>query len=224
MKLRRAVAFDLDGTLLDTLGDLATSVNAVVMKEGYREVTHEEFKIFVGSGVRELFNRLLASQEAVLPPAEKEALLTRWTNEFRQVYNEHLLDTTKPYPGIERLISDLKQAGIPMAVLTNKPEEAAKKLIYSSFPEGTFCAVLGMRPELQPKPARSYAARLEEETGIPLEDWWMVGDSDVDMLTAVNSGMGAIGVTWGFRSVEELQRAGAKALLNKPHDFTWMVG
>ena len=206
----KAVLFDLDGTLLDTLADLAYSANLAL--KARRLPTHrvEAYKDFIGDGVEKLVER-------ALPPNERSPESVRLlSGEMRAVYRDNWSRSTEPYPGIRRLLRSLAERKIALAVFSNKPDEFAKISVAHFFVDTEFASVLGARPEAPLKPHPQGALEIAGRLGQAPEQCLFLGDSTVDMQTAVAAGMYPVGACWGFRSAEELAQAGAKRLLEEP--------
>lgn len=201
----RTVIFDLDGTLLDTIGDLAGAGNWVCRKNGWPEHSLEEFKTMVGHGIPNLVSRF-SPPEMQSPLFQLNAL-----TDFNAYYSEHSMDLTKPYAGIVELLEQLKAAGVQMAVYSNKADLFSQKMIAHFFPD-TFDFVLGKRQAMPVKPDPTGARFVLEQLGAEQKQTLFVGDSDVDIQTAHNASLPACGVTWGFRSKESLIEAGADFL------------
>ena len=210
-----AAMFDMDGTLVDSLADLADSANETMRSFGVAEHTTEEYRYFVGNGARKLMERALPKNLAADAATVDEAL-TR----YKKIYREgHLLTKTMPYPGILELLGQLRAKNIPCAVLTNKPHEAALIIAEKLFPAATFCAVVGDKPNMPRKPDPTNALKIVQSISVKPAEVAYFGDSDADMLLAQNAGFLPIGVLWGFRPREELEANGAKILLNNPADI-----
>ena len=199
--------FDLDGTLLDTLQDLATSVNYALRQHRMPEHSIDDVRRFVGNGVRRLME--LAVPEGTADPAFEAAFAT-----FREYYMEHSLDTTRPYDGIPELIHELKQRGCRMAVVSNKMMAATQELVHHFFPEIEVAIGEHEAEGIRKKPAPDtvFAAMKQLGQGSAV----YVGDSDVDLATARNSGLPCISVLWGFRDREFLLAHGATTFVEKP--------
>lgn len=210
MKIK-TIIFDLDGTLLDTLGDLGDAVNAALQEKGYPMRTDDEIRNFVGNGVATLMRRAVpegTAQDTV------ETCLAR----FRAHYDKHMMNRTAPYAGIPALLQELKAKGIVMGVLSNKYDPAAKALTAHYFP-GDITQTFGERTGVARKPDPAAVLEMLQILGAERETTLYVGDSDVDMQTAGNARLFAVGVTWGFRSREALEAAGADALVDHPSDI-----
>lgn len=201
----RTVIFDLDGTLLNTIGDLAGAGNWVCRKNGWPEHSLEEFMTMVGHGIPNLVSRF-SPPEVQSPLFQMNAL-----TDFNEYYSQHNMDLTKPYPGIVELLAQIKAEGIRMAVYSNKADQFSQEIIAHFFP-GTFDFVLGKRKEFPVKPDPAGVKFVLEQLGAKREETLFVGDSSVDIQTAHHADLKACGVTWGFRSKESLIEAGADFL------------
>lgn len=201
----RTVIFDLDGTLLNTIGDLAGAGNWVCRKNGWPEHSLEEFMTMVGHGIPNLVSRF-SPPEVQSPLFQMKAL-----TDFNEYYSQHNMDLTKPYPGIVELLAQIRAEGIRMAVYSNKADQFSQEIIAHFFP-GTFDFVLGKRKEFPVKPDPAGVKFVLEQLGAKREETLFVGDSSVDIQTAHHADLKACGVTWGFRSKESLIEAGADFL------------
>jgi phosphoglycolate phosphatase len=205
--------FDLDGTLLDTLGDLAASVNYSMRTHGMPEHSVDEVRLFVGNGVRRLMERAVPGGAA--HPAFEAAFAT-----FRRHYMEHSLDTTRPYEGIPELLQELKRRGRHTAVVSNKFDAATKELCRHFFPDTIDVAVGEHEAEgIRKKPAPDTVLQALSQLGVGQEGAVYVGDSDVDIQTARNSGLPCISVLWGFRNREFLLAHGAETFVSQPSEL-----
>lgn len=197
--MKKLVIFDLDGTLLNTIADLALSTNYALDKLGYPTHEVEAYNFMVGNGINKLFER-------ALPEGEKtEENVLRVRKEFVPFYDMHNADESRPYPGIPELLSRLQDAGIQVAVASNKYQAATQKLITHYFPTIKFTAVFGQRDGVNVKPDPTIVFDILKIANIEKNDVLYVGDSGVDMQTAANAGVTACGVTWGFRPRAELE-------------------
>jgi len=208
-----AVIFDLDGTLLDTLADLSDSMNAALRQLGFPTHDMEEYRYFVGDGMGTLARRVLP------PDCCDEATVTRSIQLMSAEYNCRWNVKTKPYPGIEKLLDELEAAGIQMAVFSNKPDAFTKMMIPALLSRWNFYPVLGARPGVPVKPNPQGAVEITKILGIAPERFLYVGDTNTDMCTATAAGIYAVGVTWGFRKIEELLEHGAKSIIQRPSDL-----
>ena len=205
--------FDLDGTLLDTLGDLASSVNYALRMHDMPERTVEEVRCFVGNGVRLLMER------AIPGGAENPSFETSFAT-FRQHYMAHSLDTTKPYEGIPEMLSALKGQGRRTAVVSNKFMSATQELIRHFFPDTIEVAIGEHEAEgIRKKPAPDTVVEALRQLGVGKEGAVYVGDSDVDIMTARNAGLPCISVLWGFRDRDFLIKHGAKTFISAPSEL-----
>jgi phosphoglycolate phosphatase len=208
-----AVLFDLDGTLLDTLADLADAVNHVLSELGFPSHSLEAFRDLVGEGLPKLIER-------ALPAGAGEEVRAEALAGVRARYAERLIVETRPYPGIVDLLDELTRRGLGMAVISNKPEAATQALVRQLLGRWAFAAVLGHRPDRPRKPDPAAALEAARALAVEPSRCVFVGDSWIDMATARGAGMLPVGVTWGFRSREELLGAGARALIDRPLDLT----
>jgi len=197
--MKQLVIFDLDGTLLNTIADLAHSVNYALQENGYPIHQTEEYNFFVGNGIDKLFERALPEGEKT----EENILKIRKT--FLPYYNEHNTDYSSPYSGIPELLNKLQLKGIKLAVASNKYHEATQKLIAFYFPDIHFVEVLGQREGINAKPDPGVVYDILAKAGMEKENILYVGDSGVDMQTAKNANVTSCGVSWGFRPRTELE-------------------
>lgn len=203
--------FDLDGTLLSTLADLAASTNYALRTHHMPERSLDEVRRFVGNGVKKLMER--AIPDGLNNPLFEETFAT-----FRQHYMQHNLDTTQPYPGIMQLLEQLKAEGKNIAVVSNKFYAATRELCRHFFGDLVPVAI-GEREDIRKKPAPDTVIEALRELGVDKEGAVYIGDSDVDIMTAKNSGMPCVSVLWGFRDKEFLLENGATTLIYQPEDM-----
>ena len=203
--------FDLDGTLLSTLADLAASTNYALRTHHMPERSLDEVRRFVGNGVKKLMER--AIPDGLNNPLFEETFTT-----FRQHYMQHNLDTTQPYPGIMQLLEQLKAEGKNIAVVSNKFYAATRELCRHFFGDLVPVAI-GEREDIRKKPAPDTVIEALRELGVDKEGAVYIGDSDVDIMTAKNSGMPCVNVLWGFRDKEFLLEHGATTLISQPEDM-----
>ncbi len=189
--------FDLDGTLIDSVQDLAAAGNHTLAQHGYPVHPVDAYYAFVGNGIGKLMERALPEEES----CRAESLL----DDFRAYYNLHLCDNTRPYPGVPELLSALQSKGAKIAVASNKYQKATETLVAALFPDMRFASVHGQREGVARKPDPEVVFEIAAETGTAIEDVVYVGDSDVDMRTADNAGVRAIGVSYGFCKREVLE-------------------
>lgn len=195
---KRLAIFDLDGTLLNTIADLATATNQALEACGFPTHPIEAYPFFVGNGINKLFERALPAE------ARTEENVLRIRAHFLPYYDEHNADLSRPYPGIPQLLENLQAAGIQVAVASNKYHRATEKLIRHYFPTIRFAAILGQREGVPIKPHPQIVEDILALVPVSKEEVIYIGDSGVDMQTALNAGVESIGVTWGFRPREEL--------------------
>ena len=204
------IIFDLDGTLLDSLRDIADSANHVLLSLNQPTYGYERYQTLVGDGVRKLFERALADAGTVLD----ELLLDDCMRRFVDHYAANLSIHTRPYDGVTRLVESLAAGGTRLAILSNKPDALTKRLVSHHFGDGAFWPVLGQRDSVARKPDPAGVLEIAREWGVAADRIAYVGDTNTDMLTANAAGCFAIGVTWGFRSKEELIRSGADQVVD----------
>ena len=205
--------FDLDGTLLDTLTDLAASCNYALRTHGMPEHSIDDVRRFVGNGVRKLMERAIPDGEA--NPDFEATFAT-----FREYYMQHSLDTTKPYPGIEDALTELKARGCRLAVVSNKMMAATVELCSHFFPDTIEVAIGENEAEgIRKKPAPDTVFAALKRLGVSGDNAVYVGDSDVDLATAHNSNLPCISVLWGFRDRDFLLDHGATTLITSPKEL-----
>ncbi|MBE6783833.1 MAG: HAD family hydrolase [Ruminococcaceae bacterium] len=207
----KLIIFDLDGTLLDTLEDLVDSANAMLSHFGFEKRTVDEIRQFVGNGMRNLVERCLPYKIA-------EDEYEKCYEFFRTSYNKNMQNKTKPYDGIIELLEKLQSMGIKSAVVSNKNDDAVKKLCSDYF-GNLVSAAIGRKDGIPAKPDPTMVFSVIESFGVEKEDCIFVGDSDTDILTAKNAGLVSTGVLWGFRDRKVLAQAGADIIIEKPEDF-----
>ena len=215
MKAKKAVLFDLDGTLVDTIRDIAAALNAMLERQGLPAQDLDGVRGMVGWGVRQLVAQ-------AVPGADAETL-TALTAEVMEHYARFPVVHSTAYPGIPELLAALRARGIATAVLTNKPHPLALVTVARIFPQHPFELVLGDRPEVPHKPDPAAALEICKALGIEPGEALFVGDSEVDVQTAHNAGMACVGVIWGFRGEAELRRAGAEVLVERAEQILELV-
>ena len=206
----RAAIFDLDGTSADTLNDIAGAMNRSLRLHGLPEHPVADYRYMVGNGIKTL---------AVRAVGERRELAQAVQAEYQRYYSAHALDTAAPYPGIAELLRALVRADIAVCVLSNKPHPDTCAVIRHFFPDVPFAVVRGQLPEVPVKPDPTGAQLIAQELGLAPEVCVYLGDTSVDMRTAVAAGMHPVGVTWGFRTPEELTRSGAARLIAHPMEL-----
>jgi phosphoglycolate phosphatase len=212
---KKAILFDLDGTLLDTLQDLADSGNEVLAARGFPSHPVDAYCTFIGNGMMNLVRDIFPDGHRPDEGQETDQVLV----EYREAYGRNWKNTTRPYEGINELLDTLTEQRIPIGILSNKAHDFTEKCVDAFLSNWNWDVVLGAREGIPKKPDPAGAIEAAERLGVTAADCWFVGDSDVDMFTAVNAGMHAIGVNWGFRSAEELRAAGAEIVIQNPAEL-----
>lgn len=215
--MKKLIIFDLDGTLLNTIADLAHSTNYALNKLGYPTHEIEKYNFMVGNGIDKLFERALPEGEK-----SKENVL-RVRKEFVPYYDVHNADDSRPYSGMPELLAYLQASGIQIAVASNKYQAATQKLIDHYFPEIHFTAVFGQREGVKVKPDPTVVFDILEVAKVTKEDVLYVGDSGVDMQTAANAGVTACGVTWGFRPRTELEEFSPQYIVDTAEEIKRLI-
>ena len=206
----RAVCFDLDGTLLDTLADLADAMNRALAKHDLPVHPVDAYRTFVGNGLATLVHR-------AAPAAEEDAdLADKLIAGMRDEYAKRWAERTRPYEGIPQMLDAIVARGLPMAILSNKPHDFTQLCVAELLPHWSFQCVQGVSDDVPPKPDPTGAAKVAAALGAGPEEILYVGDSDTDMKTANAAGMFAVGVLWGFRNADELNANGARRLVAAP--------
>lgn len=209
------VIFDLDGTLLNTIDDLADTGNHVCELHGWPTHTVAEFKLMVGNGIPKLVERFA-------PQGTSQEVLDQAFQEFMDWYGVHKEDKTAPYAGMPEVTKALREAGVSIAVLSNKADVMAGPVVEHYY-QGIFPVVQGALPGLPTKPDPTLLHKLMDRLGATQEDTLFVGDSNVDIRTAKNGGLTGCGVLWGFRSREELEAAGADVIVSTPQELLDLI-
>lgn len=209
----KAILFDLDGTLIDSLADIATSVNRMLAEHGLPLQPTEVFPRYIGDGVRILVERVLPAE--ILATADIGALVDAYQRHYSAAWN----DQTRPYEGFPAVLHTLHARGLMLGVLSNKPQAFTRLCCDHFFPDVPFAAVLGARDGVPRKPDPTAALDLLRQWGIAPPDSVYVGDSGLDMEMATRAGMLPVGVRWGFRGEDELLAAGAKQVISAPADL-----
>jgi phosphoglycolate phosphatase len=210
----QAIILDVDGTLLDTLRDLADSMNSTLRHFGFPVHKLEKYKYFVGDGLENLVRRSLPDSAKTDP-----GLISRCIEMMQQIYERNWNVKSRPYPGIPELLDALTARGLKMAVLSNKPHELTQKAIEGLLPAWRFEVVMGERPPVPRKPDPSSALEIANRLGVEPARFLYLGDTATDMKTANAAAMYAVGALWGFRNAEELIESGAKKLIAKPAEL-----
>lgn len=207
--------FDLDGTLLNTLDDIADSVNIMLGREGYPPRTREDIREFIGNGAKNLVRK-------ALPDDVSEEEVTRCLSVYRKIYLDNMFQKTGPYDGIEETLKKLKHLGVKIGVVSNKPNDATKEMCKFYF-GGILDAVIGDNPDRKKKPAPDNIFEVLRLLGSDKATTLYIGDSDVDMETAKNAGLDCAGVTWGYRSEETLTDHGADYIIDEPEQLIRLI-
>jgi len=208
----KALIFDLDGTLLDTIADLTDSMNIALNHLGFPGHDVNACKMFVGDGVEMFAFRALPENSRDQDMVQKCASL------MRQEYKKRWAKKTRPYKGIPELLEELTRQNLKMAILTNKPDDAAKEMVAELLSKYRFHPVIGAQSSVPKKPDPTSAIHISEQLRVSPERFLYLGDTGTDMRTAQRAGMSAVGVLWGFRSAEELEHAGAEVLVKHPRE------
>ena len=213
----KLIIFDLDGTLCDTMDDLRTAMNGMLVKLGYKTRTRSELLKFINNGAREFVRRSLPKDVQGVEFMVDSALQI-----YGQEYAKCYCQKTKAFEGIKAMLMELKGSGYKLAVLSNKQDEFAKNIVYSVFDKGLFDYVAG-QTGLPTKPNPAGAFNIARQLGVRPNKCVIVGDSDVDVKTAINAEMQIIGVSWGYRDEEVLRSAGAINIASKPSDIIEII-
>ncbi len=209
----KAALFDLDGTLLDTLEDIADSMNNVLKQHGFPEHPIASYKITVGLGVRNLVTQCLPEEARI------DHTIQACFDAFMREYGDNPVKKTKPYPGVLEMLSALTAKSIPFAILSNKNDPLTQKIVPLALPGIRFGVVQGSRPDVPKKPDPYSALAIAKRLGVEPSQMLYAGDSGIDMETANRAGMFALGVLWGFRDKDELVSNGSHALVSTPEEI-----
>lgn len=213
----KCVVFDLDGTLVNSLFDLADSVNKALAKQGLPVHPYDSYKNFVGNGRAKLIERAMGDFAA------DEQLLKAVTRDYDEDYLVHCLDKTRPYDGVVEMLSELQKNNVRINVLSNKPDEFVNKMLAKLFPGITFNLAWGKKSDFAPKPDPASLFALLKELSVDKSDCIYVGDSNVDVITAKNAGVDFCGVLWGFRTKEELVTEGAEITVSTADELLKVI-
>lgn len=213
----KLIVFDLDGTLINSLEDLADSANHVLTEHGFPTHPVDAYRYFVGDGVRKLIERILPAEQ------RNNAQIEHCKAEFVDYYKIHMEDKTSVYEGITELLKALKAHGLKIAVATNKVHSAVAPLMAKYFPGIQFDSLIGQREGIPVKPAPQIMFDILKETDCSASEALHVGDTATDMQLAHNAGVTPVGVLWGYRPLKELQEAGAKFIIEKPKELLGLV-
>jgi phosphoglycolate phosphatase len=208
--LTQLAIFDLDGTLIDSLGDLADAMNAVLKDRAHHVHPRNSYRHFVGDGIEMLVRRALP------PEAVDQTDVPAVVQQMRREYSTRWTATTRPFPGIPELLAELASNEARTAILSNKPDGPTREIVGELFPDDPFAIVRGARDGVPLKPDPTAALEVVSELGVRPERSVFVGDTSIDMKTGRNAGMRTVGVTWGFRDADELLDAGAEHIIDAP--------
>ncbi|MDR2632269.1 MAG: HAD family hydrolase [Treponema sp.] len=213
----KAIIFDLDGTLVDTIADIAASMNRALELHGFPRLNPQEYTSKVGWGIHRL--ALLTLPPAIQQSGEAQSIAAAVAKDATRFYTEQPLVYSSPYPGIRELVAELKKRGLKTAVLTNKPDPVARLVLNALFPPGSFQHIQGDRLRLPRKPdPRATGELLKALESAPAESM-LVGDSEIDMEAAHAVGCYAVGVSWGFRPCPVLEQSGADRIIHRPEEL-----
>lgn len=212
----KAVLFDLDGTLVNSLDDLADSVNYSLSKFGLPEHKTEEFKYFAGNGIAKMVER------AIPADLRGTSVYKKVLDVFFKYYSVHFADNTKPYGGLKELVCDLKQMGIKIAVVTNKAQQIAENVVKTAYGD-IFDIICGKQENAPLKPDPYGAISVMRELGVSNSECIFLGDSSIDMETGINCGALPVGVLWGYRTADELLKSGAKYIIGNPEELLGII-
>jgi phosphoglycolate phosphatase len=212
------VIFDLDGTLVDTLEDIADAMNRVLALEGAAGHTYEEYRYLIGHGIRNLVT------QALPPESRDEATIARCFERMIEDYGRNALVKTRVYDGVPELVRELRMAGVPLAIHSNKADAPTQAIVAALLHPADFVQIAGARPEAPLKPDPAVALAIAARFGLPPARVAYLGDSLVDMRTATAAGMVAVGAAWGFRTPRELTESGAAAVIDAPLDLLDLRG
>ena len=214
----KAIIFDLDGTLIDTLEDIGNAVNRVLTERAFPPHPMDAYRYFVGDGSAMLVRRALPVRARV------EETITECFEAFLEEYGKTWKEKTRPYDGIPELLDALTEKRLKLAVLSNKPHELTKRCVSELLANWRFDAVLGQRDQVPKKPDPAGALEVAERLHVPPKQFLFIGDSAVDIKTAIGAAMFPVGVLWGFRPAEELKENGAQALVSRPQEVLNLLG
>lgn len=213
----KGVIFDLDGTLVDSLVDIADSMNRVLTSYGFPTHSLIAYQYFIGNGIRNLVREALPGEE------REENRISQCFEAMMEDYSQHCVDKTVPYPGVIELLDELNRRGIKCAVFSNKVDELTKKVVATYFPRQRFEVVIGSRFDIPRKPNPEGAFFISDIIRISTSELLFVGDTSVDMQTAKNAQITSVGVKWGYRTEEELLKNGAQNLIGNPLELLQLL-
>lgn len=214
----KACIFDLDGTLGDTLESLVYSVGKTLEEMGLSQITDDQCRSFIGNGARYLIQHSIEAAGDVGASRLEEGMEV-----YSRIFDENCTYNAEPYEGIPELLNVLKEKGIKMAVLSNKPHKQTVKVVHAMCGNELFDYIQGQKEEFPRKPDPASVYYVVEQLGIPLEECLYIGDSEVDVLVGKNAGIKTIAVSWGFREKEELKAAGAEYIIDKAEELLQFI-
>ncbi len=209
----KAILFDLDGTLLDTLQDIADACNAALTRHGFPAHPVNAYRYFVGDGVEALITRVVPRSNH--DPARLASVLAA----YREEYHRRWKATTQPYAGVPEMLDELTRRKITLTVLSNKPDDFTRRCVTELLPHWSFSMVMGASKDYPPKPDPASALQIVKTLDIPADEFVYLGDTATDMQTAISAGMLPVGALWGFRTSEELTASGARHLVSHPREL-----
>ncbi len=215
--MNKLVVFDLDGTLIDSLPDIVISINAMLKKFGHKTREYNEIKRFIGNGAKKLVEDAL---DQTLCEKEFNTRLEYYNN----LYTSSSSPNTKVFDGIMEVLRELKEKGIKLAIITNKPQETTDSIIKNHFTDFKFDAVIGQRPNQKKKPNKETTEQLLKTFNVHKDNACFIGDGETDVQTAINAGIRGVAVLWGYRCKEDLQKAGATCFALSPCDLPSLIG
>lgn len=216
--MKKAVIFDLDGTLSDTINSIAFFANSALAKYGLRTIDVERFKMFVGDGARTLVERVMAEVGC-----DDTNIFKKVLEDYNTTYDSDFLYLTRVYDGISELLTELKKRGVKLAVLSNKPHSTTVQVLSALFPSGTFDVFFGGRDGVPLKPNPQAVLEIIELLGVTKDECIYIGDTATDMKTAKNAELFAVGVLWGFRDEPELRGAHADVIIKEPSEILELI-
>ena len=211
--MKKLVIFDLDGTLINSIEDLGQAANYALSKNGFPTHSLASYPFFVGNGVRNLIRKALPEEN------RNDTTIDSLLKDFKEYYDEHNVDSTKPYDGIMELLKQLQEQGVKLAVASNKYQKATEKIVSQLFPDIKFVSVQGQQDGVNVKPDPSIVFNILGVALVPKAEVLYVGDSGVDMETARRACVDSVGVTWGFRSEKELNEYHADRIVHRASDI-----
>ena len=214
--MQKAVIFDLDGTLLDTLDDITDCINAMLNSFGYRTLGREKVRAIIGSGAK----KLIAD---ALPERVSDDEFIKRLEEYNRVYNASGSPKTKPFDGVKDVVIELKKRGYKLAVLSNKPQHSTDKVNEIYLKDFGFDAVFGQSDRIKCKPDPAGALYILDKFGVKPENAYIVGDGETDVMTAINAGISCVCALWGNRTEEQLRAAGGRLFAEKPADILKII-